>query len=120
MKFRDHKYVWTHPFTATRHQWSLRGPRGGIHLSVQIMDDEEKYPDPACGLEFHHSYDPTGGNEAPHHIDCWLIGNPCWHDGTSLYAFETVWPHVKLLMPNNKEIFSYLETLYIDHFEAEQ
>lgn len=26
------------------------------------------------------------------HNDCWLIGGPCWHDGTSLYASEFMIP----------------------------
>lgn len=116
-RFTGHKYTWTHPFTSTRHRWELRGPRGGIHFHVSIMDDE-KY-DPSCGLEFHHSFDPSGGQKAPHHINCQVTGGQCWHDGTSLYAEEKIWPVVKeyLRDGDHKTIFNMLEREYDHHFE---
>lgn len=119
MKFRDHTYKWMHPFMSTAHQWSFRGPRGGLHLHVSIMDERDRFPDPSCGLEFHHMDDTSEGHEPPHHTDCWLIGGRCWHDGTSLYAGETVWPRVERLMPDHAAIFRYLEQLYCEHFERE-
>lgn len=117
MKFVDHKYEWTQRYMATRHQWSFRGPRGGLHLSVNVMPDRGLGRADA-GLEFHHAYDPSGGNEAAHHTNCWLLGGPCWHDGTALYASETVWPRVEQMMPDHDAIFRYLETLYDQHFGA--
>lgn len=119
MKFRDHKYTWERPYMAQKHQWSFRGPEGGLHLHVILMADQEKYPDPSCGLEFHYMRDPTGGREAPHHKQCWLLGGPCWHDGTSLYASETVWPRVERMLPDHDAIFRYLETIYDEHFAKE-
>lgn len=115
MRFRDHKYKWSKPWSAVYHQWSLRGPYGGLHLSINIVEGYEA----TAGLEFHHNYDPSGGQEAAHHKDCWLIGGPCWHDGTSLYASETVWPRVRDMMPDHEAIFAYLETLYDEHFNSE-
>lgn len=33
-RFTRHKYQ-------TRHHWELRGPRGGVHFPVSIMDDDQ-------------------------------------------------------------------------------
>ena len=125
-KFRNHKYEWSHPFSSTRHQWSFRGPVGGVSFSVSIMDDDERFPEPTCGLEFHHSSRAEAGaylidGNAPHHSPCWLLGEPCWHDGTSLYAGESVWPRVEGLLRtgNHTAIFSILEGEYVRHFEAQ-
>jgi hypothetical protein len=81
--------------------------------------DDPKYGDPSCGLEFHHAFDPTKGQEAPVHINCALTGGRCWHEGTSLYASEHVWPLVKLYLQNgdHRMIFKVLEGEYDQHFE---
>jgi hypothetical protein len=116
-KFAGHKYQWTMPFTSVRHHWELRGPRGGIHFHVSIQNDS-KY-DPSCGLEFHHCFDPTGGKTAPHHVNCPVTGGQCWHDGTSLYASEYVWPLVEhyLRDGDHPAVFRILEREYEKHFE---
>ena len=110
--FKHHKYSWSMPWTSVRHNWEFVGPNGALHFHVSIM--EEQGYDPACGLEFHH----LKGTGAPDHIDCPLTGGRCWHDGTSLYASETVWPFVKeyLKSGDHKMIFKYLEELYMEHF----
>lgn len=117
-RFSGHKYIWTHPFSSTRHHWELRGPIGAVHFHVSIMDDREGYPDPSCGLEFHHAFDPTKGQQAPHHLDCPMTGGRCWHEGTSLYASESVWPLVQgyLKDSDHKGIFRILEGEYDQHF----
>lgn len=119
MRFRAHKYTLTHPFMSTRHHWEVVGPIGGVHFHVSIMDDDEKYPDPSAGLEFHHAFDPTRGQEAPHHLDCPVTGGRCWHDGTSLYASETLWPVIKcdLQGGDHRAIFRILEVEYDQHFK---
>jgi hypothetical protein len=87
--FGHRKYIWSKPWSTHHHHWELIGPEGGVHFHVSIFNENE-----TCGLEFHHSrlawQRITGRNEAPHHIDCPLLGEPCWHDGTSLYATETL------------------------------
>lgn len=113
-KYDHHKYTWSRPHSSSvHHRWEIVGAKGGIHLHVSIMDDHEKYPDPSCGLEFHHST----GEGAPGHFNCHLTGGRCWHDGTSLYATETVWPNVKSMMPDHDRIFRYLEGIADNHFE---
>lgn len=115
MKFRDHKYTWTHMFTSIDHTWQFRGPDGGIHFRAHVAAKPGEYSDSA-GLEFHHNFQPYGEPEAAHHAPCWLTGQPCWHDGTSLYASETIWPMVKAMMPDHDAIFRLLEGEYEEHF----
>lgn len=122
MKFRDHEYKWSYSFDLTRHQWSLRGPRGGISFHVSRWEGPDgqekhaKFGGPSCGLEFHRAFDPTGGEEAPSHAQCWLLKCACWHDGTSLYASETLWPIISSMMPDHATIFKVLEGEYDSHF----
>jgi hypothetical protein len=117
-KFRHHKYTWTHPFGGARHHWELVGPSGAIHFHVNIMDDQQYQP--TAGLEFHHpAGHPTYAGQAPHHLKCWLTGGACWHDGTSLYAREHVWPMVEgyLRAGDHQAIFRILEREYCQHFD---
>jgi hypothetical protein len=115
-RFTDHKYEWSKPFSSVRHNWSLRGPRGGINFHASITDNGDY--DPSCGLEFHRDFDPTNGHQAAHHKNCWLTGGKCWHEGTSLYASEHVWPYVKhcLRTGDHEAIFRFLEGEYNNHF----
>lgn len=116
-RFRHHKYIWTKPFGSVRHHWELVGPDGGVHFHVSI---NEQYGD-SCGLEFHHGL-RCGfyKDRAPDHINCPLLGGPCWHDGTSHYASEHVWPLVKPLLRGHEHeaIFRFLETEYDNRFGA--
>lgn len=116
-RFTDHEYKWTKPFTSVRHSWSLRGPHGGISFHVSIQDNKDY--DPSCGLEFHRDFDPTNGQQAAQHKNCWLTGGKCWHEGTSLYASEHVWPMVKCYLKegNHEAVFRTLEYEYNQHFE---
>jgi hypothetical protein len=114
-KFRHHKYTWNNPFGSPRHHWELVGPDGGIHFHVSLTKGYE----PSCGLEYHHAararYRPS---DAPDHTNCPLIGEPCWHDGTSLYASETIWPIVEAMLKSgdHEAIFRVLEGEYESHF----
>jgi hypothetical protein len=111
-KFAHHKYTWSNPFGSPRHHWELVGPNGAIHFHVSLT----KGYDPSCGLEFHH----LSGDGAPHHLNCPLTGGRCWHDGTSLYASETVWPVVSAYLQtgDHEQIFRYLEGEYEARFET--
>lgn len=114
-KFRHHRYEYSNPFGSPRHHWELVGPEGGIHLHVSLT---EGYG-PSCGLEYHHSARAKYRcDEAPDHKNCPLLGEPCWHDGTSLYASEHVWPYVEpyLRRGDHEAIFRTLEGEYEKRF----
>lgn len=116
-KFKHHKYVYANRF-APAHHWELVGPIGGIHFHFHVL---KGFPVTA-GLEFHH----TGRSQrqidrAPDHISCSLTGEPCWHEGTSLYATEDILPVVLPLLERGDHdgVFRILEIEYEQHFEAE-
>lgn len=104
MKYAGHLYKWSKPFNSIYHHWELRTVHGGIHFHVSIHNESV-----TAGLEFHSIY-PQGDN-APSHIDCPITGGRCWHDGTSLYAMETLWPLVEpyLRHGDHETIFQILE-----------
>lgn len=107
-RYMHHKYEWAKPFGTPRHQWSLVGPDGGLHFHVSGPHKPE-YGEWSCGLEIHHA--SKQGDSAPHQTKCWLIGGPCWHDGISLYAEETLWPIIKSYLRDgdHETIFRLLE-----------
>jgi len=114
-KFRHHKYTYSNPFGSPRHHWELVGPDGGIHFHVSLTKGYE----PSCGLEFHHAARAKYRcDEAPDHVKCPLIGEPCWHDGTSLYASESIWPMVEAMLRSgdHEAVFRTLEHEYDKHF----
>lgn len=115
-KYKHHKYEWTRRGDWVTHRWELVGPYGGLHLSAQLhapkkMSEASQY-DPACGLEIHYATAPEYmRNQAPSHTNCHLAGGRCWHDGTSLYARETLWPEVEHYLRSgaHDHVFSLLE-----------
>lgn len=102
-KYRHHKYTWIKQFNSVRHNWEFVGPRGGVNFHVSITDGYGE----TAGLEFHH----FSGDGAPDHVNCPLTGGHCWHDGTSLYASETLWPMIKPILQSgdHETIFRFLE-----------
>jgi hypothetical protein len=109
-KYRHHKYTWVKPFDSAHHRWEVIGPIGAIHFHVSLYQGQ-----PSAGLEFHH----ISGEGAPHHINCPLTGGRCWHDGTSLYANETVWPIVEPMLRcgDHEAVFRFLEREADRHFD---
>lgn len=112
-RYRHHKYTWAMPFGSVYHRWELVGLNGAIHFTANISD---RYST-SCGLEFHH-LSPLRPNEAPHHLDCPLTGGRCWHDGTSMYATDTLWPMISAMLKSgaHEEIFRLLESEADEHF----
>lgn len=106
-RYSHRKYTWTNRFGTIRHNWEFLGVRGGLNFHVSITPD---YP-PSCGLEFHHLAPINGEDSAPDHLQCPLTGGRCWHDGTSLYAREHLWPIIEGLLKagNHQTIFAVLE-----------
>lgn len=119
MKFSHKKYIYSAPFTFANHWWQIIGPRAALHFHVSI-DPNDKYP-PTCGLEMHHFSPPEYmQDQAPSQLKCDLTGGRCWHDGTSLYASESLWPMIKPLLRagNHEGVFQLLEGEYINRFEG--
>ena len=111
-RFMHHKYTWSKPFCSVRHSWELVGPDGGIHFHASGPHKGSW----SCGLEIHKL--KGDGKSAPNNVHCWLMKAPCWHDGTSLYAEETLWPMVEAYLRSGDHdlIFKLLESEYDGHF----
>lgn len=108
-------------FGRMEHTYELIGRDGAIHFHVSVAAEAA----PAYlageygGLEYHHRTCPAGQNEPPNHHNCPLLGGICWHDGTSLYASETLIPRWKLDYPNHDAIFGWLIAEFDRRFATE-
>lgn len=92
-----------------KHDYQLIGRHGGLNFHITDMGDEyaAKYNVDrfSAGLEYHWRVPPDYmADKPPSHDRCWLLKCPCWHDGTSVYAQETLLPlfdgrdHMRLFM----------------------
>lgn len=116
-RFRHHRYTWSWQWGRPSHGWSmLVGEVGGLHFTAAQFhdDDDDRW---SCGLEIHRRTPPSPGI-APDHARCWLLEGPCWHDGTSLYAQETLWPRIKdaALAGQHEYVFMRLQFEAIEFF----
>jgi hypothetical protein len=77
------------------HTWGLTGERGGIHVDAWEASipgwREECWQG---GIEGHSPSRREYDGEKPDHEHCWLIGGPCWHDGSSLQFSEQIAPYL--------------------------
>lgn len=80
------------------HIWWIKGSGGGVHIWARKAPLEGWPTEWIGGVEVHLSECPSDSGwfnpEEPSHADCWLIGGPCWHDGTSLYFSERIDPRM--------------------------
>lgn len=78
--------------TRPEHIWTLANERGGIHVAAWQTDGRgiDRW---IGGIEVHSPVKMyEGGKDAPDHEHCWLLGKPCWHDGSSLQFSEEIAP----------------------------
>ena len=112
-KYAHHKYTYQSPFGYPKHDWSLIGEKGGLNFHATVMPNHPV----SAGLEFH----SFTGKGAPSHTPCWLLGSPCWHDGTSSYAIDMLWPMIQPYLESGQHetIFKLLEGEASRYFETE-
>ena len=118
------EYKYHKPWGNPNHVWTVIGARGAMHFHVSDIGEDQvkslnldqRY---SGGLECHYRFAPDYmADDAPSQDKCWLLGCPCWHDGTSLYASETVIPFW-LVAPNDHErMFAFLIREYDERFNA--
>ena len=76
------------------HTWALIGDVGAIHIWGNRTAWESR-PEWIGGIECHYSAAPEYMDpDKPSHDHCWLLGKPCWHDGSSLQFSEGVAPYL--------------------------
>ena len=112
-KYAHHKYTYQSSFGYPKHDWSLIGEKGGLNFHATVVPNHPM----SAGLEFH----SFAGKGAPSHTPCWLLGSPCWHDGTSSYAMDMLWPMIRPYLESGQHetIFKLLEGVATRHFEPE-
>lgn len=81
-----------------RYVWAVKGPLGAVHVWAQRMGDEATQ---ICGTRYYggievHRATPSEYDDPsrPSHDECWLIGGPCWHDGSGRQFEERVKPMI--------------------------
>jgi hypothetical protein len=76
-------------------RWMVVGPLGAVDFHCTNMETLRRIRDStgmrdlwrSGGVEYHHRAAPDYMKEQSHE-HCWILGGPCWHDGTSLWASE--------------------------------
>lgn len=115
------KYTRTKPFGSVRHDWTVVGRHGAIHLHISEPPPpvgEHRY-EASAGLEVHYRQPPSYMEDsAPSHERCWVFegGSPCWHDGTTSYAMGRYLPLWQLDPHDHEGMFGRLEAEYRDRF----
>jgi hypothetical protein len=112
---REYRYVYKLWLFAGhwKHNYHLVGRWGGLNFHITDFGEERLAAIPdrySAGLECHYRQPPDYmRNDPPSHDCCWLLKAPCWHDGTSIYAQETLLPlfdgkdHVRMFVHLAKE-----------------
>lgn len=113
------KYEYKRPFSWASHTWSVVGARLGLHLHISVMDDKDHKdyggPRESGGIEIHYRTPPDHmKDDAPYPGACWLLGGPCWHDGSSMQATEFWIPFWKENPHDHERMFRALEKELLD------
>jgi len=120
----DLKYNYLPPSgEVTRHMWTVVGDNGGVHIWAEPHREEfaEKWGERFYGgVEIHskvniHSY----GDGKPDHEECWLLGGPCYHDGSSLFFSENIEPFIRHAgVPFGNNVHEYMNTYLHDWYQS--
>jgi hypothetical protein len=85
----------------------------GLHLHISEMVDgykPEYGPETSGGIGIHYRTPPDYmKDDAPSCNPCWLIGGPCWHDGSSMQATEFWIPFWLANRNDHERMFRALE-----------
>lgn len=108
MKYRC-KYEYTNEFSR-RHVWTVIGRHLAVHLHISECEIPGKETINSAGIEYHFREPPEHmKDEAPSQDRCWLLGAPCWHDGSSLQASEFWVPIWESAPHNHEHMFALLQ-----------
>lgn len=118
MKYRNEYRYRARPGGYPEHIWTCIGRWGAMHFHVTDLGADYKHGERYSGGLETHARKPLDyqNDQAPSHEECWLIGGPCWSDGTSLYAHEKLIPFWLVEPHNHERIFRMLEREYEEHF----
>lgn len=91
--------VWQYQITLrdkrrANHIWLLKGPRGGIHVHAFWATLPGWPSEWSGGIEAHSPIPDPEYPQPASQEHCWVIGTPCWHDGSSLEFSEQIAPYL--------------------------
>lgn len=104
-----------------RHIWTLKGPNGAIHVwAAEHSKDlasrfSERY---YGGVETHSPTQLYGSDTQSSHENCWLLGGPCYHDGTSLYFSENIAPILPSKPPFSDGVVEYINAVMLNFYAS--
>jgi hypothetical protein len=119
MKYRN-EYRYSPRFGHPEHIWTCTGAKGAMHFHVTDLGEFYKHGERYTGGLEQHSRQPFGPDEAPGQEKCWLLGGPCWHDGSSTYAHERLIPFWLSDPHDHERMFRLLEQEYERRFNGEE
>ena len=110
----ENEYKYTNRFGSAYHTWVVVGARIGMHLHISDQGEEDARKHQiqrfSGGIEIHYRSPPDYmKDDAPSQMDCWVLGGPCWHDGSSLQAMESWIPFWKSAPHDHERMFRALE-----------
>lgn len=105
----------------TRHMWTAVGDNGGVHIWAEPTPEGFRWGEKFYGgIEVHSKtrlYE--FGDGSPDHDTCWLLGCPCWHDGSSLYFSERIEPILRSeRAPFNNAVNGYMNAILFDWYQS--
>ena len=98
IKTLPEKFIWQYQIVLRggfpEHIWILSSDKGAVHISARPSEWEKRF-EWIGGIECHWTEPPEWADaEKPSHDHCWILGKPCWHDGSSLYFSENISPQL--------------------------
>ena len=96
-----------------RHRWVVANELAGLHFWCEQTGSEW-----FGGVEFHSATRHDYMNESPSHDNCWLLGGPCWHDGSSPDAREVWIPRWLRNKDDHDVMLSMLEQEFMERIEC--
>lgn len=108
------KYTYVNDF-GPEHTWVVVGAKGALHL--HIRESHTQGVRTYGGLEIHYRQPPSYmEHDAPSQDNCWALGGPCWHDGSSTYAEERWIPLWQAAPHDHDGMFQRLKVEYERQF----
>lgn len=102
--------------------FAVTGEMGGIHFHVRTPQnaEDDTYSHGDCGIEIHSRSRLYSHQGDADDARCWLLGSPCWHDGSTLIAREHYLPLYKVsnTFGDFESLFRALELEYDRRFRS--
>jgi hypothetical protein len=111
-------------FNHAKLNFAVVGSLGAMHFWVDTPrnDLDDRCQESDCGIEIHSRKPLYGRQNAADNDRCWIVGGPCWHDGSTLVAREFWVPLFRTCNSsgNFDALFMCLESDYRDRLSDKE